>query len=455
MRIIIVGCGKVGRTIAEQLNGEKHDITIIDTYESVIARLTEKLDVMGIEGDGSSMEILREAGTQNADLLIAVTDADELNLYICLVANSMGAKNTIARVRKPVYHKDLNDRMSKVRNSLGLSLMINPEMIAATEIHRLIRFPSAIEVDTFAGGRVELYTFKLQKDNPLIGKRIKDTSLLKGNVRICCIERDDEVIIPDGDFMPTLGDKVSVICTPENAVKLFKKTNNSNSKVKDIMIIGGSRTAYYLARLLESNHLNVKIIEKDEKRCEELSDMLSDTTIIKGDGMNKDLLKTEQFDQMDCVVTLTNIDEENIMLSLYARQMTGAKCITKIDRLVFDSIVETLPLDSVIKPRELTAEAIVRYVRAVNNSRGSNVETLYKLNDGKAEALEFKVATDDDDFISKPLKDIRFITNMNVVCITRRGKIIIPKGDDMIEKGDSVIIVTTHKGLQDLSDILA
>ena len=455
MRIVIVGCGKVGRTIAEQLNGEKHDITIIDTYASVITRLTDKLDVMGIEGDGSSMEILNEAGARNADLLIAVTDADELNLYICLVANSMGTKNTIARVRKPIYHKDLSDPLSKVRNSLGLSLMINPEMIAATEIHRLIRFPSAIEVDSFAGGKVELYTFKLLKDNPLIGNRVKDTSLLKGNIRISCIERDDEVIIPNGDFIPTIGDKISVICTPENAVKLFKKTNNSNTKAKNIMIIGGSRTAYYLAKLLESDHLNVKIIEKNEKRCAELSDLLSNAIIIKGDGMNQDLLKNERFDQMNCVVTLTDIDEENIMLSLYARQSTGAKCITKIDRLVFDSIVETLPLDSVIRPRELTAEAIVRYVRAVKNSQGSNVETLYKLNNGKAEALEFKVVTNNADLISKPLKDIKFIPNLNVVCITRRGKIIIPKGDDTIEKGDSVIIVTTHKGLQDLGDVLA
>ncbi len=455
MRIVIVGCGKVGRTIAEQLNGEKHDITIIDTYAPVVARLTDKLDVMGIEGDGSSMEILKEAGAENADLLIAVTDADELNLYICLAANSMGTKNTIARVRKPVYHKDLSDPLSKVRNSLGLSLMINPEMIAATEIHRLIRYPNAIEVDSFAGGKVELYTFKLNQDNPLIGKRVADTSLLKLSVRICCIERDDKVFIPNGDFVPKSGDKVSVICAPENFVKLFKKVNNSSAKQKNIMIIGGSRTAFYLAQLLESDHLNVKIIEKNEKRCEELSNLLSDTIIIKGDGMNQDLLKNERFDKMNSIVTLTDIDEENIMLSLYARQSTDAKCITKIDRLVFDSIVETLPLDSVIKPRELTAEAIVRYVRAVKNSQGSNVETLYKLNDGKAEALEFKVVADNADLISKPLKDIKFIKSLNVVCITRRGKVIIPKGDDTIERGDSVIIVTTHKGLQDLSDVLA
>lgn len=454
MRIVIVGCGKVGRTIAEQLNGEKHDIVLIDHNESVISRLTDKLDVMGIDGDGSSMDILREAGVPNADLLIAVTDADELNLYICLAANSMGAKNTIARVRKPVYHSDLNDPSSKVRKSLGLSLMINPEMIAATEIHRLIRFPSAIEVDTFAGGSVEIYTFRLQKDSALVGKKLAEMSLLKGNIRVCCVERDDEVIIPGGDFVAAPGDKMSIICTPANAAKLFKKSGG-NAKAKNVMIVGGSRTAYYLAKLLESDSVNVKIIEKNEKRCEELSELLPDATIIRGDGMNQDLLRNERFDRMDCVVTLTDLDEENIMLSLYARQTTDAKCITKIDRLVFDNIVETLPLDSVIKPRELTAEAIVRYVRAVKNSQGSNVETLYKLNDGRAEALEFKVATSNANIISKPLMDIKFKKNLQVASITRKGKIIIPKGDDTIEQGDSVIIVTTHKGLQDLEDVLA
>lgn len=453
MKIIIVGCGKVGRTIAEQLNDEKHDITIIDNRESVINRLSEKLDVMGIDGDGSSRDILQEAGAVTADLLIAVTDADELNLYICLLASCCGTKNTIARVRKPVYHKDLQESES-MKSALRISLMINPEKIAALEMSRLIRFPSAIEVDSFARSNVEIYTFKLQSsDSFLVGKKISELPLVKFNARICDIERNGKVIIPSGDFVLAPNDKVSMIGTPTSAAKVFKKVVDGSVGGKNVMIIGGSRTAYYLADILCKSSIKVKIIEQNEERCNELSDLLPDAMIIKGDGMNQDLLKAEGLEKMDSVVTLMNLDEENIMLSLYIRQRSRAKCITKIDRLVFDDLVDTLPLDSVIRPRELTAESIVRYVRAVKNSMGSNVETLYKLNDGRTEALEFKV-TRDSRVISTPLSKLRFKKDLQVACITRKGRIIIPNGDDVIEPDDTVIIVTTHQGLQDLDDIL-
>ncbi|MBQ3969832.1 MAG: Trk system potassium transporter TrkA [Clostridia bacterium] len=452
MKIIIVGCGKVGRTIAEQLNNEKHDITVIDNRESVITRLTDKLDIMGIDGDGASLSNLHDAGVSTADLLIAVTDADELNLYICLLAKCCGTKNTIARVRKPVYHKDLQES-AVMKNALGLSLMINPEQIAALEISNLIRFPTAIEVDTFARGNVQIYTFKLNPGSSLVGKKVSDLSSLKGTVRICDVERDDNVTIPGGNFVLSPGDKVSIICEPNNAAKFFKKITGEKTKSKDVMILGGSRTAYYLADLLLQNSFDVKIIEKDPKRCNELSDLLPNAMIICGDAMNQDLLNAERFEKMSSIVSLMDLDEENIMTSLYARQRSKAKCITKIDRIVFDNIVDTLPLDSVVRPRELTAEHIVRYVRAVNNSMGSNVETLYKLNDGKTEALEFKVSRDSS-VISKPLKLLKFKSNLQVACITRRGKIIIPNGDDTIEPDDTVIIVTTHHGLQDLDDII-
>lgn len=452
MKIIIVGCGKVGRTIAEQLNDEKHDITVIDIKESVITRLTDKLDIMGIDGDGASCEILMEAGVSNSDLLIAVTGADELNLYICLLAHICGAIHTIARVRKPVYHRDLQD-LGQMKSTLGLSQIINPDQIAASEISRLVRFPSAIEVDSFSNKNVEIYTFMLSRESALVGKKISDLALLKGNIRICDVERDDKVVIPGGDFVLSPNDKVSIICTPQNATKFFKKIKSSIIKAKDVMIIGGSRTAYYLANELSESGVKVKIIEKSEARCAELSDLLPDTMIIRGDGMNEDLLRSEGLEKMDAVVTLMDLDEENIMLSLYARQKSSAKCITKIDRIVFDNIVDTLPLDSVVRPRELTAEYIVSYVRAVRNSEGSNIESLYKLNNGRTEALEFKV-TSDSAVISKPLSQMKFKDNLQVACINRNRKFIIPKGDDTIEPGDNVIIVTTHQGLQDLDDIL-
>lgn len=460
MKIIIVGCGKVGRTIAEQLDGEGHTITVVDVNPRCVKRLMEHLDIMGIEGDGASRDVLKEAGVENADLVIAVADADELNLYICLLAHCSGAKNTIARVRKPVYHKNISESLA-MRRSIGLSLMINPEKIAALEMSRLIRFPSAIEVDSFARGNVEIYTLRLAQDHFLAGKKIMDIGLLKGDIfkgesRICLVERDEQVIIPRGDFVFAAGDKVSFICTPSKASWLFKKFKKAASaKAKNVLIIGGSRTAYYLADILIQSNINVKIIEKDPARCDELSELLPDAMIIRGDALNEELLEAEGLESMDAVVTLMHLDEENIMLSLYAGQKSGAKCITKVERIVFDKLVDTMPLDSVIRPRELTAEAIVRYVRAVGNSLGSNVESLYKLNDGKAEALEFRVTSKDSPVVSKPLKTLRFKENLQIACITRRGKVIIPKGEDTIEPDDFVIVVTTQRGLQTIDDVLA
>ena len=460
MRIVIVGCGKVGRTIAEQLDGEGHSITVIDSNPRCVNRLAERLDVMGVEGDGASRDVLREAGVENADLVIAVADADELNLYICLLAHCCGAKNTIARVRKPVYHKNITESQA-MKRAIGLSLMINPEKIAALEMSRLIRFPSAIEVDSFARRNVEIYTLRLSGDHFLVGKKISEIGLLKGDIfkgesRICLVERHDEVIIPGGDFVFAAGDKVSFICTPSKASWLFKKFNKAASvKAKNVMIIGGSRTAYYLADILIQSNINVKIIEKDPVRCDELSDLLPAANVVRGDALNEELLESEGINKMDAIVTLMSMDEENIMLSLYARQKSDAKCITKVERIVFDKIVDTMPLDSVIRPRELTAEAIVQYVRAVKNSEGSNVESLYKLNDGKAEALEFKINAKDSPVVGKQLKTLKFKKNLQIACITRRGKIIIPKGEDTIEPDDFVIVVTTQKGLQTIEDILA
>ncbi len=460
MKIVIVGCGKVGRTIAEQLDGEGHSITVVDSNPRCVNRMAEHLDVMGVEGDGASRAVLSEAGVENADLVIAVADKDELNLYICLLAHCIGAKNTIARVRKPVYHKNITE-IQAMRKAIGLSLMINPEKIAALEMSRLIRFPSAIEVDSFARGNVEIYTLRLRPDHFLVGKKIADISLLKGDIfkgesRICLVERDDEVIIPGGDFVFAPNDKVSFICTPAKASWLFKKFNKASAaKAKNVMIIGGSRTAYYLADILKESSINVKIIEKDPSRCDELSDLLPGVNIIRGDALNEELLDAEGVEKMDAIVTLMHLDEENIMLSLYARQKSNAKCITKVERIVFDKIVDTMPLDSVIRPRELTAEAIVHYVRAVKNSEGSNVESLYKLNDGKAEALEFKVMSKDSPVVGKPLKSLVFKPNLQIACITRRGRVIIPKGEDTIEPDDFVVVVTTQKGLQNIDSVLA
>ncbi|MBQ1546682.1 MAG: Trk system potassium transporter TrkA [Clostridia bacterium] len=460
MKILIVGCGKVGRTIAEQLDGEGHNITVVDTNSAAVSRVTDHLDVMGIEGDGASRETLEEAGVESADLVIAVADADELNLYICLISHIAGAKNTIARVRKPVYSKDIGEN-TELRKSIGLSLMINPEKIAAREISRLVRFPAAIEVDSFARGNAELYTLKLPEKHPIIGKKIVDVDTFKADIfrsaaRLCIVERGSDVFIPDGNFVCAAGDKVSLICTPSKADSMFKKFNGlAAGGAKNVMIIGGSKTAYYLAEILLDSNCNVKLIEKDTHRAHELSDLLPKANVINEDALNEDMLMREGIEKMEAVVTLMNLDEENIMLSLYVRQNTKAKCITKVERIVFDKIVDTMPLDSVIRPRELTAEAIVRYVRAVKNSEGSNVESLYKLCDGKAEALEFRVTSKNTRIIGHQLQTIKFKKNLQIGCIKRRGRVIIPKGQDTIEPEDFVVVVTTHKGLQRIEDVLA
>lgn len=454
MKIVIIGCGKVGRTIAEQLDNENHDITVIDNNSHVIERLSDKLDVMTIHGEGASLETLREADIQSADLAIAVTDADELNIYLCLLARNAGAKHTIARVRNPIYHKDLKS-LPSLKENLSLSMVINPERIAASEMARLIKFPSGVEIDTFTRGSMEIYTFVIKYEHQLASKKLVDlTGWFKDDIRICTVERDEKIFIPNGDFMLSIGDKISVICTPAYAPKFFKKINENVGKAKDVMIIGGSRTAYYLAQQLADSGIGVKIIEKDERRCCELSELLTKANIVHGDGMNKDLLFAEGIERMDAVVTLTNFDEENMMLSLYARRITKGRSIAKVDRIVFDELVDSLDLDSVIRPRELTAEHIVRYVRGLQNSLGSNIETLYRLNDGKTEALEFKVR-DEKNIVSIPLADLKLKPGVNVVCINHRGKNIIPKGNNTIERGDTVIIMTTQMGLKDINDILA
>ncbi|MCI6690305.1 MAG: Trk system potassium transporter TrkA [Clostridiaceae bacterium] len=451
MNIIIAGCGKVGRALAEQLSREKHDITVIDRKPEAIQQITNIADVRGVVGNGASFEIQMDAGIDTADLMIAVTDADEVNLLCCLIAKKAGGCQTIARVRNPVYHHEIHH----IKDELGLSMVINPEWAAAMEMARLLRFPSAIDIDTFANGRIELLRFQLEEQNPLCNNKIKDLHMLsRCEVLICIVERGNEVLIPSGEVELKAGDMISVVASPVNASRFFKTIGIETNQVKNTMIIGGGKISFYLAKRLLEMGIQVKIIEKDRDACERLCEILPKAMIINGDGTDRELLAEEGLAKAEGFAALTNMDEENVMLALYAKSMSKAKKITKVNRNTFDTIIASLNIGSLIYPKHITSETILQYVRAMQNSIGSNVETLYRLVDGNAEALEF-VIKGKSEVTDIPLQELQLKPHILVCAINRKGKIIIPKGQDCIQKGDSVVIITTDCGAyKDIRDIM-
>lgn len=450
MNIIILGSGKVGRTLAEQLSNEGHNIVMVDIIAKKVQDISEDADIMGVLGNASSINTLLDAGIETADILIAVTGSDELNLLCCLIAKKVSKCHTIARVRNPVYGKEIGF----IKERLGISMIINPEQAAAIEISRLLRFPSAIKIDTFAKGRVELLKFKVKPEFHLDQMTVMEVAeRYKNSILICAVERGDEVYIPSGNFVLKDNDIISIIASPVNSALFFKRIGIHTHQVKSTMIVGGSTLSYYLAKLLLAMKIRVLIVEANKDRCEQLSELLPDATIINGNGTDKNLLLEEGLTRVESFVTLTNLDEENILLALFAKKNSNAKLVSKVNRIAFDDIIEGLDIGSVIYPKYLTADYILQYVRAMQNSIGSNVETLYQILDNKAEALEFSVH-EDCPFLNTPLADLDIRNNLLVTCINRNGKITIPRGQDSIQLGDTVIVVTTVKGLHDIKDIL-
>lgn len=450
MKIIIVGCGKVGVTLAEKLNRENHDITLIDSDSDILRPVADSIDVMSVTGNGAVYQVQMEAGIADADLLIATTNSDELNMLCCLIAKKAGNCHTIARIRNPEYSSEINF----IREELNLSLAINPELAAAHEISRLLRFPSAIKIDTFAKGRIELLKFIIPDHSTLDHMKILEVSTkLRCNVLICVVERGKDVVIPGGNFELQAGDKISFIASQKDSMDFFHKVGVVNNSAKSVMIIGGGKLTYYLAKLLKDTKIKIKIIEQNFERCNELSELLPYAMIIHGDGSDQQLLAAEGLSQIEAFASLTGFDEENIMLSLYAASQSNAKLITKVNRTAFEDVVNSLNLGSVIYPKLLTSDLILQYVRAMQNSLGSNVETLYRIADDRAEALEFRVGRDAP-MVGVPLEKLKLKNNLLVACINRSGRIITPRGKDSMEVGDTVIIVTTNKGLKDLKDIL-
>lgn len=449
MKIVIIGAGKIGTTLAEQLLHEGHEITVID-HDGDALENASTLDVMTVSGNGISIETQLEAGMNEADLAIAVLATDEQSLLACLIAKKLGVGSTIARVRNPEYASGIE----LIKDDLGLSMTFNPELASAMEIARILRAPSAIKIDAFCRGRVELHKVQIPEKSPLAGMRLMDLSKLQVGVLICVVERgQSEVYIPTGTFTLQANDRISFVAKPKVASKFFRKIGIQADPVKQVMLLGGGKISYYLAKQMLDFGAKVKIIDINKEVCESLSEALPEARILHGDGANEKLLSEERIEDMDAIVSLTGFDEENVLMSLYARSISKAKIVTKINRTTFSHIINNMDLGSVFHPRYIAADLIVRFVRALANSQGSNVETLYKIVGNKVEALEFR-ATANSAVCGIALMDLPTIPNLLIGAINRDGKILTPGGRDTIEPGDRVIVVTTVTGLNDLDDII-
>ncbi len=449
MRIIIVGLGKIGSTITDFLTHEDHDIIVIDTNQTIVQEIVDSYDVKGVVGNGASYQVLMEAEANKADMLIASTSSDELNILSCLVSKKCGVKYTIARVRDPEYSKQIDF----FHKELGVSMIVNPEFETAREIYRILRFPSALKIETFASGRVEIAEMIVAENSDLVGKRLMDIRKeLDVNVLICIVEREGKAYIPDGYFVLQANDKIYVNAPKMELSKFFKNSGNLKNKVKSVMIIGGSKISFYLTVKLIEMGVKVKIIEIDKTRCQQLSELLPSVDVINGEGSNQMLLKEEGIENVDAVVTLTGFDEENIIISLYAKLKKVPKIITKINRYNLSDIFKSVNLDSVISPKEVTANHIIRYVRSLENAVESEVKTLYKLVNNQVEASEFYLA-EETSFTHITFKDLKLKPNILIASIIRDNKVIIPSGTDYMQAGDSVIVVSINK-IHDLEDIL-
>ena len=450
MNIVIVGCGKVGLTLAQQLRQEGHAITLVDTDRESLEAAVKSMDIQGVAGNGTSHRVLVEAGINQADLLIAVTDRDELNMLSCLIGRKAGRCQTIARVRDPSYYEDIRF----IKDELGLSMAINPEWQAAQDIFRLLQIPSALDVDTFDKGKVNMIRFRIQEDSPLNGKNMMEVnSMLGGKMLVCIRERGGEIVIPSGTTDLQAGDKVSVVIPMSEIAAVLHRLHLRKKPIHAVTIAGGGSTAVYLAMMLQRTGVQVKIIETDRARCELLADLLPKAHIIHGDCSDKKLLEEEGLPNAEAFVCLTGLDEENILLSLYAKRTSHAKVVTKINRINFSGVLSDIKLDTISYPRLVTADMIIKYARSMNESLNSNVENLYKLEDGHAEALEFYIK-EDSAVTNVPLNRLHIRKNILVCSIVRGGQAIIPGGQDELHVGDYVVVVLTHARLNDIKDII-
>ncbi len=450
LKIIIVGVGKVGFTLAEHLSKEGHDVTIIDVGDAALQHASDTLDVMCVKGNGATVATLRESGADAADVVIAATDADEVNMICSLTAKTLGAKFVIARVRNVEYTSEL----SSLKRELGIDMVINPENATAIEISRLLRFPSAANLETFYRGKVELIGFRVQKEDFLCGKALSELHrrLKELPILFCAAQRGEEVIIPDGSYMPAEGDNLYLIGQSVGMTQFFKLLGRYSPKVRDVFLVGGGRISHYLASLLESMDMRVKLVERDMGRCRHLSEVLPRATVICGDGTDQDLLESESVAASDAFVSLTGRDEDNLIISLYAMQLGISKVVAKCNRQNYAGIARAAGLDSVVSPKLITANQILQAVRGIENSKGSVMTALYKIAGGKAEATEF-VVNQTTRHLGIPLKDLHLRKGILIAVIIHQSRIVIPEGSSCMAQGDTVIIVSRDQGVLDVNDI--
>ena len=449
MKIVIVGGGKVGEVLCRELTSETNDIVLIDKNPMIIERMMNKFDIMGIVGNGASYDIQQEAGVASADIFLAVSEMDEINIIAAILAKKIGAEYTVARVRNPEYSQQLNF----VRESLGISLLINPELSAARDIFKIFKYPSALSVESFASNRVSLIELEIQEHSPLIGLSLKDFRNRFGTILVCAIQRYSEVFIPSGDSFIQKGDRIHITGAYEDISTFLKITNYITKQVRSSLIVGGGKIAYYLLDMLKTTKIHPKVIEVNEERAKFLSEQFPNATIIHADGTDHDVLEEEMLTNYDSFVSLTGIDEENLILSVYAKNRGVRKVITKMSRIGILKVLKNVDPQSIITPKQIVANEIVQFVRARANTKGSNVEALYRVADNQVEALQFRIERNSR-VCGIPLSKLKTKSNLLIAFIVRGEKLIYPDGNDQLEPHDRVIVVTTQKNFDDIIDIL-
>ena len=451
MKIIVLGAGKVGKTLIKHMSNEDHDIIVVDQNATKVEEVVNQYDVIGVVGNGGSYDILMEAGAEDANLIICVTASDELNILAGLMAKKMGTRHTIARVRNPDY----SSQRDFMRNQLGFSMIVNPELEAASEIRRVLSFPSAVKVDTFSRGKVELAEFFVEDHSRLNGVELNQLhKITKTNILVCAVSHNEDVIIPDGNYAIKPGDHLYITGTHRDLSRFCLDIGVITNRIKNVIIVGGGKIAYYLSKQLSTQGIKVKIIEKDKNRCQVLAEKLPYVTIIHGDGSDDELLNEEGIENTDAVLALTGLDEENIVLSLSAKSLYHKKTIAKVTRMNYTGLSDVLKVDSIVAPKKIVASQIIRYVRAkMNKDHDSAVKTLYKIVDGEVEAVEFKV-TEHFKFLHKTINEMRIKEHVLVAAIIRENEVIVPKGNTTMELNDYVVIVSRGEIMKSLNDML-
>lgn len=450
MNIIVVGCGKIGTALIANLVSEGHDVVAIDNDPEAIADIKDIYDVMCLCGNGADYDILSEAEIDKAVMFIAVTGSDEFNMLSCIIAKRMGAKHTVARVRNPEYNEK---NLGFIRQQIDLSLSVNPEMLTAHELFNILKLPSAVNIETFSRN-FEMIELVIKEDSPLNGMALMEMrKKYDCNFLVCVVQRGETVYIPDGNFVLKSGDRIGVTAVSSQALKLIGKIGLANRQARNVIILGASRTAFYLSKMLLGAGNNVKLIDIDKKRCEEVSEKLESATVINGDGTQQELLLEEGITSCDAFVTLTGMDEENILIAYYALSNGVPKVIAKVNRPELSYMADKLGLDTVVSPKKTVCDVVSRYARALENSLESNIETLYKLMDGRVEAVEFLIQPDFK-YLNIPLKSLKFKENILIAGILRKRKAIIPSGEDFFAPGDSVIVIAANRKIGNISDIM-